>query len=72
MNSKYILLYTIIFSLSALLCGCSTDSDKAVKAAAIIIFIALFLGTSLFTAMMTYRIKRKNKISESDQTHEKE
>jgi len=61
-----------MISLSALLCGCSSGSDGVVKAAAVAAFIVLFLGTSVFTALITYRLKRKKSSSDDASPHEKE
>lgn len=65
MNSKYILLSIVMISLSAFLCGCSSGYDGALKILAVIGFIVLFLGTSVCTALITYKHKRQKNNSET-------
>ena len=72
MNSKYILLSSVMISLSVFLCGCSSGSDGVLKILGVIGFIVLFLGTSLCTALITFKLKRKKNNSDTASSHEKE
>ena len=69
MKCRYIYTITLFILVSVLCCGCSSESEGAVKIAAVIVFVVLFLGTSLISAMLTYRIKRKKY---NDNNREKE
>ena len=71
MNSKYILLSTVMISLSVFLCGCSSGSGGVLKILGVIGFIVLFLGTSLCTALITFKLKRKKNNSDTASSKEK-
>lgn len=72
MKCRYIYMFSLFFLISFLCCGCSSDSEEAIKTASVIVFIVLFLGTSLFSAKLTYRMRRKNYKSDKDFNREKE
>lgn len=72
MNSKYIILIAAMISAAALFCSCSSGSDGAVKVIAVAAFIVLFLGTSVCTAFITYKLKRKKNDSDTASSQKKE
>lgn len=48
------------------LSSCSTKTDSASKPIAVIVFILLFIGASVCSAAITYKIKTKNSFRNSD------
>lgn len=72
MKCRYTYMLPLFILVSVLCCGCSSDSEGAIKLVFVIGFVVLFIGTSLISAMLTYRIKRKKYKSDNDTNREKE
>lgn len=67
MNRKNIGLYIIITLTAVICCSCSAKNEGTSKAAATAVFIVLFIGASLCSAVLTFRLMRK-KNNDSNET----
>jgi len=67
MNRKNISLYIMMTLMTVMLCSCSAGNEGTSKAVTTVIFIALFLGASLCSAVLTFKLKRK-KNNDSEET----
>ncbi len=72
MSIKYIFLTAVIMFAAAELCSCSSGTEGSSKAVTTIIFIVLFLGASLCSAFLTFKLKRKKNMEESNEQDNKE
>ncbi len=67
MNRRNISLYVVMMMLmTVMLCSCSSESGRTSKIATTVIFIVLFLGASLCSAVLTFKLRRKKNANSNE------
>lgn len=59
MNRKNIRLYLIMTLMTVMFCSCSAKNVGTSKIVTTVIFILLFLGASLCSAVLTFKLRRR-------------
>lgn len=59
MNRKNVRLYLIMTLMTVMFCSCSAKNVGTSKIVMTVIFILLFLGASLCSAVLTFKLRRR-------------
>lgn len=69
MKIRFINLYALALISVCLFCSCSSDSGRGGQVFTVVMFIFLFVGASLLSAVITFRSRRKQ-LAEKDEKND--